>query len=40
MGGWPACVAFIVAMQMVALLIALIGWRAPKNFNPADLGIR
>src|SRR5665213_2871181 len=39
-GGWPACVAFIVAMQMVALLIALIGWRAPKIFNPADLGIR
>jgi YNFM family putative membrane transporter len=39
-GGWPACVAFIVAMQMVALLIALIGWRAPKVLAPAEMGIR
>jgi len=29
MGKWPACVAFIVSMQMVALVIALIGWRTP-----------
>jgi YNFM family putative membrane transporter len=29
LGKWPACVAFIVAMQLVALTIALIGWRAP-----------
>jgi YNFM family putative membrane transporter len=29
MGKWPACVAFIVAMQAVALAIALIGWRTP-----------
>ncbi len=29
-GKWPACAAFIVAMQAVALAIALIGWRAPK----------
>jgi MFS transporter, YNFM family, putative membrane transport protein len=28
-GGWPACVAFIVAMQIVALVIALVGWRTP-----------
>jgi len=28
-GKWPACVAFIVAMQVVALAIALIGWRLP-----------
>ena len=28
-GKWPACVAFIVAMQLVALAIALIGWRTP-----------
>ncbi len=28
-GKWPACVAFIVAMQLVALTIALIGWRTP-----------
>jgi len=30
LGKWPACVGFIVAMQAVALTIALIGWRAPK----------
>lgn len=27
MGKWPACVAFIVAMQIVGLVIALMGWR-------------
>jgi predicted MFS family arabinose efflux permease len=30
LGKWPACVAFIVAMQVVALSIALVGWRTPK----------
>jgi predicted MFS family arabinose efflux permease len=30
LGKWPACVAFILAMQAIALAIALIGWRAPK----------
>ncbi|MGB9407919.1 MAG: MFS transporter [Terracidiphilus sp.] len=30
LGKWPACVAFIVAMQAVALAIALVGWRAPR----------
>jgi len=30
LGKWPACAAFIVAMQAVALAIALIGWRTPK----------
>jgi predicted MFS family arabinose efflux permease len=29
-GKWPACAAFIVAMQGVALAIALIGWRTPR----------
>jgi MFS transporter, YNFM family, putative membrane transport protein len=29
-GKWPACAAFIVAMQAVALAIALIGWRTPE----------
>jgi YNFM family putative membrane transporter len=29
LGKWPACVAFIVAMQAVALTIALIGWKTP-----------
>jgi len=36
-GGWPACVAFIVSMQIVALIIALIGWRAPKAPNMAEM---
>ncbi|MDR3751788.1 MAG: MFS transporter [Terracidiphilus sp.] len=30
LGGWPACVGFIVTMQAVGLAIALVGWRAPK----------
>ena len=29
LGKWPACVAFIVVMQLVALTIALVGWRTP-----------
>ena len=29
LGKWPACVAFIAAMQAVALIIALVGWRKP-----------
>ena len=31
LGKWPACVAFIVTMQAIALVIALLGWRAPKT---------
>jgi hypothetical protein len=27
MGGWPACVGFILVMQALALGIALAGWR-------------
>jgi len=30
LGGWPACVGFVVAMQIIALLIALVGWRPPR----------
>jgi predicted MFS family arabinose efflux permease len=30
LGKWPACVAFILAMQAVALVTALVGWRVPK----------
>jgi len=30
LGKWPACVAFIVAMQAMALSIALVGWKIPK----------
>ncbi len=26
-GKWPACVGFIIAMQLIGLAIALIGWR-------------
>jgi MFS transporter, YNFM family, putative membrane transport protein len=33
MGKWPACVAFIVAMQLAAMGVALIGWRAPQNME-------
>ena len=31
LGGWPACVGFIVTMQAVGLAIALIGWRTPRT---------
>ena len=30
LGKWPACVAFILAMQAAALDIALAGWRTPR----------
>jgi len=30
LGKWPACVGFIVAMQAVALAIAVLGWRTPR----------
>ena len=30
MGRWPACVGFIVAMQLAALAVALVGWRTPE----------
>lgn len=33
-GKWPACVGFIVAMQVTALGIALAGWRAPRSPVP------
>jgi YNFM family putative membrane transporter len=31
LGAWPACVGFIVAMQAISLLIALVGWRTPRT---------
>jgi YNFM family putative membrane transporter len=34
-GGWPACVGFIVAMQVLGLAIALFGWRTPASASPA-----
>ena len=33
LGKWPACAAFIVAMQAVALTIALIGWRTSDGLK-------
>jgi len=30
LGKWPACVGFIVTMQVAALTIAMVGWRTPK----------
>lgn len=36
LGKWPACVAFIVVMQIVALTMALVGWRTPKAEETAS----
>jgi predicted MFS family arabinose efflux permease len=33
LGKWPACAAFIVAMQAVALAIALLGWKVPDSVS-------
>lgn len=30
MGKWPACVAFIICMQLIAFAIAMAAWRASK----------
>jgi predicted MFS family arabinose efflux permease len=30
LGEWPACVGFIVVMQLIALALALYGWRTPR----------
>jgi predicted MFS family arabinose efflux permease len=40
LGGWPACVGFIVAMQALGLGIALIGWRNPAAPAAAQLANR
>lgn len=31
LGKWPACAAFIMGIQAVALTIALLGWRIPES---------
>ena len=36
MGKWPACVLFIVVMQLVALAIALLGWQTKGTAPPAE----
>jgi hypothetical protein len=33
-GKWPACVAFILCAQSLALAIALFAWRAAKPTEP------
>jgi YNFM family putative membrane transporter len=37
LGKWPACVAFIVAMQGIALAVALVFWRTPAIPGVLDL---
>nr|WP_252263855.1 MFS transporter [Paracidobacterium acidisoli] len=32
-GKWPACVALVAALLLVILVIALIGWREPKELR-------
>ncbi len=36
LGKWPACAAFIVAMQIVALTIALVSWGTPRADSAAE----
>jgi predicted MFS family arabinose efflux permease len=31
LGKWPACVGFIVVMQLAALVVALVGWRGVET---------
>lgn len=35
-GKWPACAAFIIAMQLISLVIALLGWRDWPVHHPAE----
>jgi YNFM family putative membrane transporter len=37
LGKWPACVGFIVAMQLIALTIGLVGWRTDKTAEMAEI---
>ncbi len=39
LGKWPACVAFIVTMQAVALTIALLGWRIPVPPSGTEVAV-
>jgi MFS family permease len=34
LGKWPACVTFIICMQLIALSIALFGWRSAPATEP------
>ena len=35
-GGWPACAAFIAAVEAVTILIALLYWKPAIRKNPCD----
>ena len=35
-GKWPACVGFIVVIQVVGLAIALAGWREPRRVSASQ----
>lgn len=37
LGKWPACVGFIISMQLIALAIALLGWRTPRIAHPISV---
>ena len=39
LGGWPACVAFIVAMQFVTIAVAIVGWRTTPAAHSAQHSI-
>jgi predicted MFS family arabinose efflux permease len=37
LGKWPACVGFIIFMQLIGLAIALAGWRTPVAASPEPM---
>jgi sugar phosphate permease len=39
-GGWPACVALIVAAQVVTIAVALAFWQAPETAFPPTSATR
>ena len=36
LGGWPACVALIVCVQVITVAIAMLLWSAPKGIHTDD----
>jgi hypothetical protein len=36
-GKWPACVGFIVSMQLAALAVVLVGWRSLQSSSCTPL---
>ena len=39
LGKWPACAAFIMTMQAVALTVAVIGWRVPSEKSKSAVAV-